>query len=76
MIAILNILLRDEKLGEDVDIDRLSKETDGFSGSDLKRKSQPPRELTVQTCVFPPHSLQSKTWFTYPGRKRLLPSQL
>ncbi|WVF66730.1 hypothetical protein IAT40_001472 [Kwoniella sp. CBS 6097] len=34
--AILQILLRDEQLAEDVDLDKLAKETDGFSGSDLK----------------------------------------
>jgi len=34
--AILQILLRDEQLAQDVDLDRLAKETDGFSGSDLK----------------------------------------
>lgn len=35
--AILKILLRDEELGSDVDLDRIAKDTDGFSGSDLKR---------------------------------------
>ncbi len=35
--AILDILLRDEQLSDDVDIDRIAKDTDGFSGSDLKR---------------------------------------
>ncbi|WVQ94343.1 hypothetical protein IAU59_001422 [Kwoniella sp. CBS 9459] len=34
--AILQILLRDEQSAEDVDLDKLAKETDGFSGSDLK----------------------------------------
>ncbi|WVW79693.1 hypothetical protein I302_101663 [Kwoniella bestiolae CBS 10118] len=34
--AILEILLRGENLGEDVDLEKLAKETDGFSGSDLK----------------------------------------
>ncbi|WWD16805.1 hypothetical protein CI109_101237 [Kwoniella shandongensis] len=34
--AILKILLRGETLGEDVNLDRLAKDTDGFSGSDLK----------------------------------------
>jgi ATP-dependent Zn protease len=37
--AILRILLRNEELATDVDLDRLAKDTDGFSGSDLKRKS-------------------------------------
>ncbi|WRT65401.1 uncharacterized protein IL334_002344 [Kwoniella shivajii] len=34
--AILGILLRGETMADDVDLDRLAKETDGFSGSDLK----------------------------------------
>ncbi|KAE8540711.1 hypothetical protein D1P53_003075 [Cryptococcus gattii VGV] len=34
--AILEILLRGEQLGEDVHLDQIAKETDGFSGSDLK----------------------------------------
>ncbi|WVR04095.1 hypothetical protein IAU60_001094 [Kwoniella sp. DSM 27419] len=34
--AILDILLRGETLAEDVDLNKLAKETDGFSGSDLK----------------------------------------
>ncbi|BEI80182.1 hypothetical protein CcaverHIS002_0107110 [Cutaneotrichosporon cavernicola] len=34
--AILNILLRNEKLASDVDIDAIAKKTEGFSGSDLK----------------------------------------
>ncbi|KAK8861292.1 hypothetical protein IAR55_002111 [Kwoniella newhampshirensis] len=34
--AILQILLRGETLGDDVNLDRLAKDTDGFSGSDLK----------------------------------------
>lgn len=37
--AILEILLRGEQLGEDVHLDQIAKETDGFSGSDLKRMS-------------------------------------
>lgn len=37
--AILTILLKGEKLGGDVDLERLVKDTDGFSGSDLKRES-------------------------------------
>ena len=35
---ILKILLRDETLGEDVDVKALAKRTESFSGSDLKRK--------------------------------------
>lgn len=35
---ILKILLRDEKLADDVDLGWLSRRTDLFSGSDLKRK--------------------------------------
>lgn len=35
--AILEILLRGEQLGEDVHLDQIAKDTDGFSGSDLKR---------------------------------------
>lgn len=38
--AILEILLRGEQLGEDVHLDQIAKETDGFSGSDLKRMSK------------------------------------
>lgn len=40
--AILEILLRGEQLGEDVHLDQIAKETDGFSGSDLKRMSKCP----------------------------------
>ena len=36
-IEILKILLRDEKLADDVDLGWLSRRTDLFSGSDLKR---------------------------------------
>jgi SpoVK/Ycf46/Vps4 family AAA+-type ATPase len=36
--AILRILLRGETLAADVDIDKLAANTEGFSGSDLKRK--------------------------------------
>ena len=36
---ILKILLREEKLDADMDIRQLAKQTEGFSGSDLKRKS-------------------------------------
>lgn len=36
---ILKILLRDEVLGEDVDLSVLAKQTESFSGSDLKRSS-------------------------------------
>ncbi len=35
--AILEILLRGEKLEDDVDLEKLSHDTEGFSGSDLKR---------------------------------------
>ena len=41
--AILQSYLKDETLHDDVDLDRLATQTDGFSGSDLK--SQCP-ELT------------------------------
>jgi ATP-dependent 26S proteasome regulatory subunit len=34
---ILKILLRDEMLGDDIDIQSLAKKTESFSGSDLKR---------------------------------------
>ncbi|WVQ74383.1 hypothetical protein IAR50_003984 [Cryptococcus sp. DSM 104548] len=34
--AILSILLRGEEIGDDVNLDKLAKDTDGFSGSDLK----------------------------------------
>ncbi|KAG5653975.1 hypothetical protein H0H81_008843 [Sphagnurus paluster] len=36
---IMKILLRDEALGNDLDISTLAKKTESFSGSDLKRKS-------------------------------------
>jgi SpoVK/Ycf46/Vps4 family AAA+-type ATPase len=35
---ILKILLRNEKLGDDVDIESLAQKTEAFSGSDLKRE--------------------------------------
>lgn len=35
-LEILKILLRDENLGEDVDLKALSIKTESFSGSDLK----------------------------------------
>lgn len=38
--AILGILLRDETLALDVDVKALARETEGFSGSDLKRMSR------------------------------------
>ncbi len=38
LLAILKILLRGEELGSNVDLDRLANDTDGFSGSDLKRE--------------------------------------
>lgn len=37
-IAILEILLREEKLADDVSLDKIVQDTDGFSGSDLKRE--------------------------------------
>lgn len=37
-VAILNILLKGEQVAEDVDLERISVDTDGFSGSDLKRR--------------------------------------
>lgn len=36
---ILKILLREEKLDADIDNRQLAKQTEGYSGSDLKRKS-------------------------------------
>ena len=38
MTAILGIMLRGETLADDVDLDHIASETDGFSGSDLKRE--------------------------------------
>lgn len=35
---ILKILLRDEKLADDVDVQDVAKKTESFSGSDLKRE--------------------------------------
>ena len=35
---ILKILLRDESLADDVDLKQLAKQTESFSGSDLKRE--------------------------------------
>lgn len=37
--AILGILLRHERLASDVDLVLLAEDTDGFSGSDLKREA-------------------------------------
>ncbi|OCF34533.1 hypothetical protein I316_03574 [Kwoniella heveanensis BCC8398] len=73
--AILKILLRDEQLAEDVDLDKLAKETDGFSGSDLKHLCvsaalsavkdtvQVPwaKNLAAETGVTPPETEASKT---------------
>lgn len=39
--AILRILLKNETLGDDVDIAQLAKDTDTYSGSDLKRELRP-----------------------------------
>lgn len=39
-VAILSILLKDEALSPDVNLERLSSLTDGYSGSDLKRKPE------------------------------------
>lgn len=36
--AILRILLKHEKLGDDVDLKKIAEQTDTYSGSDLKRK--------------------------------------
>jgi SpoVK/Ycf46/Vps4 family AAA+-type ATPase len=38
LLEILRILLRDENLAADVTVEMLAAKTDGFSGSDLKRK--------------------------------------
>lgn len=38
MPEILKILLRDEKLADDVDVQDVAKKTESFSGSDLKRE--------------------------------------
>ena len=46
--AILDIMLRGEDLTEDVDLDHIASETDGFSGSDLKRERK--RYLSSLTC--------------------------
>lgn len=54
---ILKILLRDEVLAPEVDVKALAKRTEGFSGSDLKRKSRPARLVTqrltldIDVCV-------------------------
>lgn len=37
-LAILEILLQKENLDADVDLGKLAAQTDGFSGSDLKRE--------------------------------------
>ncbi|WVQ83506.1 hypothetical protein IAT38_005647 [Cryptococcus sp. DSM 104549] len=55
--AILQILLRDETLGEDVDLDRIAKETDGFSGSDLKH-------LCVSAAISAVKETVSVPWLT------------
>jgi ATP-dependent Zn protease len=36
--AILRILLKNEKLAEDVDLKKIAEQTDTYSGSDLKRE--------------------------------------
>lgn len=38
--AILRILLKNEKLAEDVDLKKIAEQTDTYSGSDLKRESE------------------------------------
>lgn len=38
--AILRILLKNEKLAEDVDLKKIAEQTDTYSGSDLKRESR------------------------------------
>lgn len=40
-LEILKILLRDESLGADLDPKNIARRTDGFSGSDLKRRFRP-----------------------------------
>ena len=45
LAAILRILLKNETLGEDVDIAQLAKDTDTYSGSDLKREWSRPARL-------------------------------
>lgn len=39
---ILKILLRDEPIAQDVDLTVLARQTESFSGSDLKREYQSP----------------------------------
>jgi SpoVK/Ycf46/Vps4 family AAA+-type ATPase len=47
-VAILKILLKGEELDESVDLEKLAKDTEGFSGSDLKRKPYMVASGTVQ----------------------------
>jgi hypothetical protein len=67
--AILSILLRDERLAEDVTVETLAARTDSFSGSDLKRKIFYSRKrifvvlnllYTFKISVYPLHWIQSR----------------
>lgn len=69
---ILKILLRDEMLADDVNVESLAKKTDGFSGSDLKRKSAAAitRGLAyfyAKIYVFPRHWTPSRSIWTFHG---------
>jgi ATP-dependent 26S proteasome regulatory subunit len=58
-IAILEILLREEQLADDVNLAQLAKDTQGFSGSDLKSESGMDFScLTLQISVSVPPSPQ------------------
>lgn len=53
MTEILKILIRDETLSPDIDLKKLAKQTETFSGSDLKRKS-----LFNRYSIGPAHPLE------------------
>ncbi|KAK6906885.1 hypothetical protein I203_100872 [Kwoniella mangroviensis CBS 8507] len=59
--AILEILLRGETLADDVDLQKLAKETDGFSGSDLKHLCVSAALAAVKDTVQVPWSKKSAT---------------
>lgn len=48
--AILRILLKNEKLADDVDLKKIAQQTDTYSGSDLKRKSCLPAIALSTMC--------------------------
>lgn len=53
LLEILKILLRDELLSPDINLDALAKQTEAFSGSDLKRGFYLTTRLYSSTHSFP-----------------------